>query len=717
MKLKMNIEKKLVALVAVSMVLVFIALGSICFYSIYNIKQIALQTDAELGDFATERTSHILELSAEGYLRTLAKEKANFSEDKIQELSTAVHILGDKMTNIISNPDEYKMLAVAEPKKENDGVLMPQVLYAESADKNHLQGEIGLTANIQNHLQGVVRYTDGMSSAYVASQNGFIIMADKISGAKFTEGSSLPIKYEASSRPWYQRAMTGNEQIFTDVFFDVNGGGCCLVCAEPYYCNGDFAGVVGIGAYLQEIADIVLNTKIGDTGYTFILNKEGQIISSPTAEGELVFKTDEIPDLRQSNNASLAAVAKKMAAGEAGLGQVTINGKEYYISYEPMPTVGWSFAALIEKDEVLAPAAQGREDILAMTSKEIFKMDGKIANMLKALFLSAIVLLLILVYTGRKMARQIVKPVKQLITGVKLVGKGDFSQHIDINTGDEIELLANKFNEMGKKITMYMEGLTKATAEKERVSTEMNVANHIQANMLPCIFPAFPDREEFDLYATMKPAKDVGGDFYDFYMIDEDHLLVVIADVSGKGVPAALFMVIAKTIMKNFAASWNQKSDFAEIMSGTNKQLNENNEEMMFVTAFMGMLNIKTGLFTYVNAGHNPPIIYRKEMCTCKYLSLEKNCVLGIDDDAVFVSQSLQLHSGDMLYLYTDGVTEAMDEKGILYSEDQLLQVMNSLDMTLPVSMVLEKIRESLSSHTKGAMQSDDITMLGLKVK
>lgn len=104
-------------------------------------------------------------------------------------------------------------------------------------------------------------------------------------------------------------------------------------------------------------------------------------------------------------------------------------------------------------------------------------------------------------------------------------------------------------------------------------------------------------------------------------------------------------------------------------------------------------------------------------MCTCKYLSLEKNCVLGIDDDAVFVSQSLQLHSGDMLYLYTDGVTEAMDEKGILYSEDQLLQVMNSLDMTLPVSMVLEKIRESLSSHTKGAMQSDDITMLGLKVK
>ncbi|MBU4438481.1 MAG: PP2C family protein-serine/threonine phosphatase [Firmicutes bacterium] len=251
----------------------------------------------------------------------------------------------------------------------------------------------------------------------------------------------------------------------------------------------------------------------------------------------------------------------------------------------------------------------------------------------------------------------------------------------------------------------------KDSEEKERISAELNVATEIQISMLPSIFPAFTNREEFDIYATMQPAKEVGGDFYDFFSIDDDHLAVVIADVSGKGVPAALFMVVAKTLIKNHTQAGLTP---VEVFTLVNAQLCENNDVGMFVTAFMGVFEISTQQFTCVNAGHNPPLL-KRAAGGFDYLKLHTGFVLGGMEEMKYQQLEMQLANDDELYLYTDGVTEATNAKDELYGEDRLLSVLNS-NAGLKPDALLSSIKKDIDNFVNGAPQFDDITMVAFKI-
>lgn len=280
---------------------------------------------------------------------------------------------------------------------------------------------------------------------------------------------------------------------------------------------------------------------------------------------------------------------------------------------------------------------------------------------------------------------------------------------LNIRTGDEIQALSEAIKTMELEINEYIQDLTTVTAEKERIGAELNVATQIQADMLPRIFPAFPEREEFDVYATMNPAKEVGGDFYDFFLVDDDHLAVVIADVSGKGVPAALFMVIAKTLIKNHAQ--NQEAP-GTVFTQTNEQLCEGNDAGLFVTGWMGVLEISTGKFVYVNAGHNPPLLKRAGG-TFEWLKSRPGFVLAGMEGVRYRENTLQLEPGDRLYLYTDGVTEATNSREELFGDERLQNALNEY-MDLPVEQFLPKIKECIDAFVGGADQFDDITMLAL---
>ena len=279
-----------------------------------------------------------------------------------------------------------------------------------------------------------------------------------------------------------------------------------------------------------------------------------------------------------------------------------------------------------------------------------------------------------------------------------------------IRTGDEVELLADSFRKMEEDMISYIREFMKATAEKERIGAELNVATQIQADMLPRIFPAFPERQEFEVYATMNPAKEVGGDFYDFFLVDDDHLAVVIADVSGKGVPAALFMVIAKTLIKNHAQN---RETPGEVFTQTNAQLCEGNDAGLFVTAWMGVLEISTGKFVYVNAGHNPPLLKRAGG-QYEWLKSRPGFVLAGMEGIRYRENTLELMPGDTLYLYTDGVTEATSSAQELYGEERLQAALNEAS-ELPVSQLLPRIKNCIDTFVGDAEQFDDITMLGLQ--
>ena len=235
----------------------------------------------------------------------------------------------------------------------------------------------------------------------------------------------------------------------------------------------------------------------------------------------------------------------------------------------------------------------------------------------------------------------------------------------------------------------------------------------IQLSMLP---KNFPDDERVELFATMTPAKEVGGDFYDFYKLDENHLMVTVADVSGKGVPAALFMVAAITHLRNSVAALKSPEDLKRAIENTNDKLCANNDGGLFVTAFSGVLDLSTGIFRYVNAGHNPPLIRRRGK-NFEELSMELNFVLGGWEDWQYVQQEIQLAAGDTIFLYTDGVTEASDSARKLYSLERLKKFLNGRDESLSAKKILADVHASLEKFSAGTEQSDDITMLAVKLK
>jgi len=254
-----------------------------------------------------------------------------------------------------------------------------------------------------------------------------------------------------------------------------------------------------------------------------------------------------------------------------------------------------------------------------------------------------------------------------------------------------------------------LERQIKDSAEKQQIASELSVATHIQTSMLPCIFPAFPERTEFDIYATMNPAKEVGGDFYDFFLVDDDHLAVVIADVSGKGIPAALFMVIAKTLIKDHAQQGTQPE---EVFTEVNRLLCEANDEGMFVTAWMGVLELSTGHLAYVNAGHNPPLL--RHGGKYEFLRTRSGFILAGMEGMRYRPASLELSPGDAVYLYTDGVTEAANESKQLYGDQRLFDTLNAHADSGPETL-LKIVKDDVDAFVGDAPQFDDITMLGLR--
>ncbi|MCM0080044.1 SpoIIE family protein phosphatase [Geomonas sp. Red32] len=312
---------------------------------------------------------------------------------------------------------------------------------------------------------------------------------------------------------------------------------------------------------------------------------------------------------------------------------------------------------------------------------------------------------------ARELARVITDPILVLDAGAKVIGDGNLDYRIEVHTGDEIEALAETFNKMTGSLREYVRTLTETTAAKERIQGELKVATDIQASLLPRLFPPFPARKEFDIFAHMDPAKEVGGDFYDFFFVDDKTLCFLIADVSDKGVPAALYMMVAKTLLKTEALRGLGPD---EILFRVNNLLADN-DSCMFVTVFCALLDTASGEVRFSNAGHNPPLLYRTGR-GFEFLKIRAGFVLGPMPDSSYTMERVTLGANDLLFLYTDGITEAKNPAGELYGEKRLLEALNGGEVGDLAAMV-QAIRTRVDEHAGGAPQSDDVTMLALKFR
>lgn len=591
--------------------------------------------------------------------------------------------------------------------------------------------KVGILANIGDDLELVARDYDRDTSCYIASEIGCLIWVDSVgAGNDKTEypEAYLEGRYDSKTRPWYLKAKEAGKPIVTDVYVSVKGESE-ITCAAPYYEDGVFAGVAGVSTPLKVLYQLVMENNESEDNIQFVLDENSCVVISSRREGAWAvgaggedglrqYSADELP-LSENTDKAIAA----MMAGKTGTAIVEYtDGKEYVLAYAPMPTLGWSYGTLIEREQVVAPARTAKEYVLARAGDFARAMRQVFLQNILTMAVLLVVLMLGIAAGSSKAAQRFVQPLLLLTAGVKKIAKGNLEEKLQVRTGDEIETLADSVNDMTRDLKNYMENLSAVTAEKERIATELSLANGIQEGMLPHIFPCYPDRTKMELYASMNAAKEVGGDFYDFYLLGIYHMVVTMADVSGKGIGAALFMVIAKTILKNNAMAAGKEpenADWAQVIELSNRQLCENNKEKMFVTVFFGVLDLRTGVFSYVSGGHNPPLIGRQEAggMAWDYVHIEKAGVaLGARKKAVFGMNRLTLKPGDMLYLYTDGVTEAMDQEGNLYGVDRLKGKLNQVGTAATsVEEILGAIRVDIDVHANGAEQSDDITMLGVR--
>ena len=414
----------------------------------------------------------------------------------------------------------------------------------------------------------------------------------------------------------------------------------------------------------EQILHVAQYRHIGQKGFVVICNPEGTVISNTIGN--------------VGKNISILGQNQNIKATQKEVFLVTIGNKPCYCMYSKVN----NFVVLV-----------------AMTEEEVF--FTKKASVYMLAFMETIVFAIFFATIFVLVKVLVVKNIRKINTSLSQITDGDLNVTVDVRDNEEFASLSDDINSTVTTLKHYID---EAAA---RFDKDLEIAKQIQQSALPSVFPPYPNRKDFSIYASMNAAKEVGGDFYDFYLVDENHLAFVVADVSGKGIPGAMFMMTSKTLIKSFAESG---LPVHEVLTNVNTQLCQNNEAGMFVTAWMGILDLQTGLIKFANAGHNPPLVKHKDG-SYEFLKGKVNFVLAGMDMVKYKEQELQLQPGDEIYLYTDGVTEAHNSNNELFGENRLLESLNSTK-GMSVEDICKKVKEDVDAFVCDAEQFDDITML-----
>lgn len=496
---------------------------------------------------------------------------------------------------------------------------------------------------------------------------------------------------------WYLVPRELGKGCWSDPYYD-EGGGNAVMCSfgQPFYSvvggQRTVAGVVDVDVTLDWLNEIVSSISISKTGYAIIVGRNGKFIAHPNPKYVLCESMFSLAD--ETGDENLRAIGRDMLNNGSQLRPVRIPhmDKPARIFYAPMKSLGWSFGVVIPDEELFA-------DTIALTKAELIGDAIALACLFAA----------ILVVTMRMM-----RPLKTLSEKSSEIAKGNLDVTLPRSVShDEIGDLTRSFEQMRGSLKDYIENLKVTTAARERIEGELGVARKIQLSFVPRVFPAFPERGEFDIHAVLEPAREVGGDLYNFCVADEDRscLHFCVGDVSDKGVPAALLMAVTQTLTKT-VAQYGHTSP-ADILGAVNRELCRENDQVMFVTMLCATLNAYTGEVTISNAGHNPPLIIRAGGAV-EWIKLPPGLVLAVEPTVTYSSVTVRLMPGDTVLLYTDGVTEAMDTKRELYSERRLEETARACAGMTPKETV-DMVMKSVRAHAGGEAQSDDITVMALK--
>ncbi|MBO6178040.1 MAG: SpoIIE family protein phosphatase [Selenomonadaceae bacterium] len=720
-----NIRQRLSRLVVMIIFASFASIALLSFCGVNFFRQNMYEMQDEFATSNSEYTKSVIEKTSMATMSKLAIADAWHINRELDLMRHDATVLAQSLTFIMTHPGSYLPQTVMDPYKGKVPPAEPYIIYSPDLRKrgiDKVSREVALTANVKGTLVSMEKSQgDQYAACYFGSKNGYLICSSIFPGDEYSPISDdADYDYDPRIRPWYINAVEVGKPVFslpyltilTKEHTDVE----VISCSTPYFDSDGIAGVASIDLSTEEIRRFVSDTSDNAGEIRFVMTERGDIVFS-SAEYGVLSESAELKDIRKLTEGDFAETISQMTKGESGIRLVELNKTPYYLAYAPIPAVDWSFGILTLEENLSPSIKESRAYYLGLMDKFHKEFQNTYDSMQHISIVIALLLISLFAFFSDKLSVRFARPILELREGVREIAKGKFDHRMNIKTGDEIEELADTVNAMSLDLKSYMNNLSRVTAEKERISTELSLAANIQEGMIPHIFPPFPDCKKMDIYASMEAAKEVGGDFYDFYMVDDHRLAITIADVSGKGIGASLFMVISKTVLKNFVMASNY-TDLGELISRVNDQLEENNTACMFVTVFIGVLDLNTGKFEYVNGGHNPPMIYRKNENKFSYLDTPRNFVLGGTPGLKFKSRELVLSPNDALFFYTDGVTEALNEKVEMFGEERLIEALNKFaELTSKPKEFLAKIRSTLAEYVGSAEQSDDITMMSVVYK
>ena len=700
---KSTVARKMI-LTTLTFTMFTLVVSTIVFLSaIYVIRNGAVNSSKTLGETASSISSTAMLEKLEESLQSQVTDKALLAEHKLDAYSDSALYAASYANTLYKDPDHFPDREVPMPVAENGGKLAmqrtlasPEITY-ESVLKDSL-----LLGNMEGIFSSIVRNNDNIATIYLSTESGLMVSYDIFSDSAV----EMPY-YEYRTSGWYQQASQADTFFFTEPYQDGYGRGLTITCVAPYQdAEGKFAGCVAIDILMNELNASMVNDGIVNPSTATLIDKSGKLIAGvgvdPLAENMgSIFDEGKDPNLREVGHEILEKKHGTLIVGQGG--------DANYIAYATIGSVEWTLCIQSPVSAVIQPAVEILENIDQNTNQVVTMVTEGITSAIEScLLLSAVILLLVTIFMGRT-SKKISDPLKQLEADVRSISGGNLGNRTKVMTDDEIGSLASSFNAMTDSLQKYIADLKEATAKEQRIAGELAAATNIQASMLPKNFAEFSEGRPFELYASMDPAKEVGGDFYDYFMIDDTHIGMVMADVSGKGVPAALFMVVAKTLIRNRAMMGGTPG---EILAYVNDQLCQENEGEMFVTVWFAIIDITTGKGMAANAGHEHPVI-RRAGGNYELVMYRHSPAVATMEGIPFRNHEVELNTGDTLFVYTDGVAEATDAHDELYGTDRMLDALNRNPDAKPEDQ-LRTVRASIDEFVGEAPQFDDITMMAL---
>ncbi len=490
---------------------------------------------------------------------------------------------------------------------------------------------------------------------------------------------------------WFYLPQYLGHSLWCELYNDFETGMLMTTYSVPVFDDGKLQAVITCDLTVDHIDSFLSSFNIGEKTKAILVSDSGRFIIHPRQDW--IMKETFYSLAEQSETAEQREVLTKIAH------DIRLKSPSLYRYYSPslkesvwfyfnhIPSTGWVVGFIVPESEIFAP---------------IFVMNHKMT-------IAAIFGILLLLLPALLISLRITKPLRQICNATRIISTGDFDFSLpESKRTDEIGQLIEDFGRMRDNLKEYMTNLAIKTAEKEKISSELAIAEEIQHSILPKLFPPFPKRAGLDIFAILHSAREVGGDLYDFTLLDDNHLYISIGDVSGKGVPASLFMAVGKTLLKSTIQTVR---DPAKALIHVNNELSEGNDSCMFITLFCGILNLETNQLIYSNAGHNPPLFVKSGKP--EFLPEACSPPLAAMEDIQFENQTMDLEDGMQILLYTDGVTEAMNRDEVLFDEDRLVKVVSE-NPTKTAEKRISTVLKAIRKFADGAEQYDDITMLCL---